>query len=111
MAKISKPTAIGDLQLLEKQGAISRVGDGVRLEYHLSDFTGEPINEPLNAMLDERLLRLIETHPGVQLSYLKSVVGKSLATVKRTVAVLIDAGKIEHRGSKKTGGYFRCAEK
>ena len=111
MAKISKPTAIGDLQLLEKQGAISRVGDGVRLEYHLSDFTGEPINEPLNAMLDERLLRLIETHPGVQLSYLKSVVGKSLATVKRTVAVLVAAGKIEHRGSKKTGGYFRCAEK
>ena len=106
MAKVSKPTAIGDLQILEKQGAIVRVGDGIRLEYRLSDFTVEPINEPINDGLDERLLKLVKTHPGAQLSYLKSVVGKSLATVKRTVAALVKAGKIEHRGSKKTGGYF-----
>ena len=106
MAKVSKPTAIGDLQTLEKQGAIVRVGDDIRLEYRLSDFTVEPINEPLNDSLDECLLKLVKTHPGAHLSYLKSVVGKSLATVKRAVATLIAAGKIEHCGSKKTGGYF-----
>jgi len=27
-------------------------------------------------------------------------------TVKRAVASLVSAGKIEHRGSKKTGGYY-----
>ena len=106
MAKVSKPTAIGDLQTLEKLGAIVRVGDGVRLEYGLTGFTVEPINEPLNGELDERLLKLAKTHPGVQLSYMKSVVGKSLATVKRAIAALVKAGLIEHRGSKKTGGYY-----
>ena len=106
MAKVSKPTAIGDLQTLEKLGAIVRVGDGIRLEYGLSGFTVEPINEPLNGELDERLLKLAKTHPGVQLSYMKSVVGKSLATVKRAIAALVKSGLIEHRGSKKTGGYY-----
>jgi Fic family protein len=106
MAKVSKPTAIGDLQTLEKLGAIVRVDDGIRLEYGLSGFTVELINEPLNGELDERLLKLAMTHPGVQLSYMKSVVGKSLATVKRAIAALVKAGLIEHRGSKKTGGYY-----
>jgi len=44
--------------------------------------------------------------PEVKLPYLKSVVGKSTATVERAVAALVKAGRIEHRGSKKTGGYF-----
>ena len=32
--------------------------------------------------------------------------GKGKATIERAVAALIAAGKIEHRGSKKTGGYY-----
>ena len=117
MAKVSKPTAIGDLQTLEKQGAIVRVGNDVRFEYQLSGFTVEPINEPLNDPIEginegikEWLLRLIARHPGARLPYLKSVVGKSLATVKRAVAALVKADKIEHRGSKKTGGYYLVEE-
>ena len=57
MAKRPKPTAIGDLQTLENRGAIVHVGDGIRLECRLADFTVEPINEPLNDGLDERLLK------------------------------------------------------
>ena len=106
MAKVSKPTAIADLQMLEKQGAVVRIGDDIRLEYRLSGFTVEPINEPLNGGLNEHLLKLVKTHPGVQLPYLKSVVGKSLATVKRFIAALVAEGLVEHRGSKKTGGYY-----
>jgi len=49
---------------------------------------------------------LIIRHPGVRIPYLKSVVGASTATVKRAIAALIAAGRIEHRGSKKTGRYF-----
>ena len=30
----------------------------------------------------------------------------SRATVERTIAALFSLGKIEHRGSKKTGGYY-----
>ena len=35
-----------------------------------------------------------------------SVVRESRATVKRVLSALIAEGKIEHRGSKKTGGYY-----
>ena len=41
----------------------------------------------------------------------KSVVGKSTATVERAIAALVKAGKIEHRGSKKTGGYYAVSGK
>ena len=41
-----------------------------------------------------------------ELAYLTSVVSQSRATVKRAVAALVKAGEIEHRGSKKTGGYY-----
>ena len=37
-------------------------------------------------------------------------VGKSKATVERALAALIAAGKVEHRGSKKTGGYYLVGE-
>jgi len=89
------------------EGNTLTLGDTMAvLEYGLTDFTVEPINEPLNGELDERLLKLAKTHPGAQLPYMKSVVGKSLATVKRAIAALVAAGLIEHRGSKKTGGYY-----
>jgi len=102
MAKVSKPTAIHDLEELQKIGAIVRVGAGMRLDYQLTDFTLEPLNEAI----EERILKLVATHPGTQLPYLKSVVGRSTATVKRAIAALVKAGRLEHRGSKKTGGYF-----
>ena len=41
-----------------------------------------------------------------QKGWSKATVTMSRATVKRAVATLVAAGKIEHRGSKKTGGYY-----
>ncbi len=58
----------------------------------------EPINEPINEG--------IKLEPGINKPGLIKKLGKSRATVKRAVAELIAAGKIEHRGSKKTGGYY-----
>ena len=87
-------------------GAVVAVNDGPQTRYQLncvfSDGAIEPLNEPLN----ERLVRLVATHPGTQLAYLASVVSQSRATVKRAVAALVKSGKVEHRGSKKTGGYY-----
>jgi len=125
MAKVSKPTATRDLAELEAQGAIVSEGLGgpvtrYRLRCSLCEPI-EPLNEPLNELIDgisdginephfdpinDRIARLIATHPGARLPYLKSVVGASAATVKRAVAALAKAGKVEHRGSKKTGGYY-----
>lgn len=108
-----KPTAIGDLQALERQCATVRVGDGMRLECRLSDFTVEPLNEPLNEPfwgfnegMKDWLVKLIERRHGVRLPYLRPVVGAGASTVRRTVAALAKAGGIEHRGGKKTGGCF-----
>ena len=69
----------------------------------------EPI-DGINDGINERLAKLIATHPGVRIPYLKSVVGASTATVERAVAALIAVGKIEHRGSKKAGGYYAVAK-
>ena len=106
MAKVSKRSAERDLAQLVVDGAVFAVNDGPQTRYQLncvfSDGAIEPLNEPLN----ERLVRLVATHPGTQLPYLASVVSQSRATVKRAVAALVKAGKIEHRGSKKTGGYY-----
>ena len=105
MAKVSKRSAERDLAALVARGAIVAVNDGPQTRYILNGVFLDGAIEPLNEPLNERLVRLITTHPGTQLAYLTSVVSQSRATVKRAIAALVAAGKIEHRGSKKTGGY------
>ena len=87
-------------------GAVVPVNGGPQTRYQLNVTTADGAIEPLNEPLNERLARLVASHPGTQLAYLTSVVSQSRATVKRAVAALVKAGRIEHRGSKKTGGYF-----
>lgn len=111
MTKVSKPTATRDLAELVSTGAILPIGAGATVRYKLNgSFSDEPI-EPLNEPLNDRLIKLIKTHPGVQILFLHSVVRVSRATVKRAIAALVREGKIEHRGSKKTGGYWILRER
>ena len=106
MTKVAKRTAERDLADLAAVGAVVAMNGGPQTRYQLNialaDGAIEPLNEPLNA----KLLRIVGTHPGTNLQYLTSAVTVSRATVKRAVAALVAAGKIEHRGSKKTGGYY-----
>ena len=118
MAKVSKPTATRDLGELAAQGAIVPEGlGGPETRYRLNTSLHEPIdplNEPIegiNEGINDWLVKLINRHPGVRLPYLKSVVGASTSTVERAVARLVAEGRIEHRGSKKTGGYFTVEER
>ena len=111
MAKVSKATATRDLAELVAQGAIIANGvGGPESRYRLNSLLCEPIdplNDTLNGPIEERVMKIILQHPGVQLAHLASVVSSvSKVTVKRTIAALIAAGKVEHRGSKKTGGYY-----
>lgn len=106
MAKVSKRSAERDLAELSASGAVVVINDGPQTRYLLNGVFSDGAIEPLNEPLNERLMRLIETHPGTQLVYLTSVVSQSRATVKRAIAALVKAGKIEHRGSRKTGGYY-----
>lgn len=113
MTKVSKPTATRDLEELVKIGAIIREGESVATRYRLDfrldepiDEPLEPLNEPLNEPLGDPLFETIKSQPGISRAELVVRAGKSRATVARAVAALIAEGKIEHRGSKKTGGYY-----
>ena len=54
----------------------------------------------------EAIFETIKSSPGVSLVALVKRSGKSRASVARIVSILKQAGAIEHRGSKKTGGYY-----
>ena len=59
-----------------------------------------PINVPINS----KVLKVIEQKPGVNREKLAEELQVDVKTIGRAVAVL--AGQVEHRGSKKTGGYY-----
>ena len=65
-----------------------------------------PINDPINDPIKIKVMGFISEEPGINREQLASRMGKSVETVKRAIAPLVAAGKIEHRGSKKTGGYY-----
>ena len=65
-----------------------------------------PQNEAINEAISERILWLVTVHPGRGVPFLKATAQASRATIMRALAALIAAGKVEHSGSKKTGGYF-----
>lgn len=71
---------------------------------------GEVKNEGLNEAINEVIKEAIKSTPGIKKPRLVTAVGKSKATVERALAALIAAGKVEHRGSKKTGGYHLVGE-
>lgn len=109
IGKVSKPTATRDLAELAKIQALIPVKRGNLTRYLLPVWPHEPhepINEPINQNLETRALRLIRNFPGKGIPFLMSSLTVSRATVKRALANLIEAKKIEHRGSKKTGGYW-----
>jgi len=49
---------------------------------------------------------MIRLQPGIQRKELIEQTSASVRTVARIVSELLSGGKIEHRGSKKTGGYW-----
>lgn len=118
MAKVSKPTATRDLEELAKTGAIVREGASVATRYRLNLTVCEPLSDPINDPIKDSehesrrdplrkaMAEAIRATPGLNREQLAVRFGKSAATVKRAIAALVRAGLVEHRGSKKTGGYY-----
>jgi predicted HTH transcriptional regulator len=71
-------------------------------EFFPTDFRNGAITNYHDVPINES----IKSSPGISLVGIAEKVGKSRATVARAVASLKKAGRIEHRGSKKTGGYY-----
>ena len=65
----------------------------------------EPI-DGINEGINDAILRLVRNHPGRGVPFFLASVKVSRATVERAVRALVRVGRIEHRGSRKTGGYF-----
>ena len=120
MAKVARRTAERDLADMAATGAIVPVNGGAQTRYLLAtaplDGEIDTINDTINAssadgtedmgVTQTRLLKLVALHPGKGVPFFKAALTVSRITVARAVAALVKAGKIEHRGSKKTGGYY-----
>ena len=65
-----------------------------------------PVNVPVNVpeRLAEAMIELISANPGINRIGLARILGVNVKTVGRHIAGL--AGKVEYRGSPKTGGYY-----
>lgn len=77
-----------------------------QMPYRKTGQKGEAINEAIN----EAIYEAIKSRSGINKPEIVLRVGKSKATVERALAALIADGKVEHRGSKKTGGYHLVGE-
>ena len=53
-----------------------------------------------------KVLDCIKAHPGLRVPGIEAETGIPAKSIERHVSVLIDKNLIEHRGSKKTGGYY-----
>ena len=105
MAGVSKPTATRDLAELAASGAIVPRGTGPQTRYILNHPAFEPI-EGIKEGINDAILRLVANHPGRGVPFYRATIKASRSTVERAVAALVAAGAVEHRGSRKTGGYW-----
>lgn len=110
MTKVSKPTATRDLAELVQAGVLLPEGVAGQMRYRLdfgcSESMDEPINDPINDPIKQAVFGLVRASPGLNRGQVAARLGKSEATAKRALAALVAAGKVEHRGSNKTGGYY-----
>ena len=106
LTKVSKPTATRDLADLVQCGALVPSGDGRNSRYDLNfNEPIVPINRFRNVPISEAVLKLVEETPGINRMRLAEAIGVDVKTIARSLDAL--AGQIKHRGSKKTGGYWR----
>ena len=76
---------------------------------HASDGLNDGLNDRLNDRLNDSVMttyNIISSNPGIQGKDIADISRKSIPTIDRHIAILIKEGLIEHRDSKKTGGYY-----
>ena len=66
----------------------------------------EPINEPITAPLEQRILEQLDANAALSQPALAKKLGVSLSTIKRTMKALTKAGYVHHEGSKKAGRWI-----
>lgn len=54
----------------------------------------------------KKTYRIIKDHPGLQRKRISELVGKSVPTIDRHIAILVREDLIEHLDSDRNGGYY-----
>ena len=79
--------------------------DEVALVLPIPNKTNDEANDRLNGSL-MATYTIVRSNPGIQRKDISDISGKSIPTIDRHIAILMKKGLIEHRDSKKTGGYY-----
>ena len=93
------------------------INEPIKVESEPINPQGEPINEPINALsepinepikteIQDCVFALIADNPGLNRPEIIKHLKKCRSTVSRALVKLCASGRIEHRGSNKTGGYY-----
>ena len=109
LCTINAPYAPSSVKATKSAGNLSVLHG--RVSEKVQPKSREGINEGLNEGIKFDVFRLILEKPGCRVPFLAKALSVSRATVERAVAALIIIGKIEHCGSKKTGGYYAVSGK
>ena len=72
----------------------------------LLNYKEQKVNDTLNDTLNDTILDIIRNNEGISATKIAELINKSHISTKRYVTVLKRQDVIEHRGSKKTGGYW-----
>ena len=76
----------------------SKVTDPKALKGH-----NEPLKEPIEEPLEEKIISILSKAPDSTYYSLAGELGISRSTVKRSIKILIESGRIERVGGKRYG--------
>jgi predicted transcriptional regulator len=111
LLKHSRPKMIGDGINASDDGinvVSDGLNDGIKHTVDGINLTSDGIKSKDGAV--KMLFEVFSLNPGRRVSELTALIDRSKPTVERYVQELKKSGKIEYRGSKKTGGYYAIAE-
>ena len=82
------------------------INDTIKQGCDTTNDTTNASNDTINDTIKQKLLDTINHCQGMKRSALAEAIHRSIPTIARLLAELEQEGKIEYRGSKKTGGYY-----
>jgi len=87
---------------------VTEIGRNDRVNGDVNSPVNSPVNGPVNTLSGslKEVYLIVFNNPGIKISQVAEIRGKSESTVKKQLTALRKMNLIEYRGSDKTGGYF-----
>ena len=106
---LSLPYTVGAGGINQESGGINQESGGINQESGGINQESGGIKYDTESQ-DEALFDIVSKHPGSKVEAIQLITGFACRSIERSLARLIESKKIEYRGSKKTGGYYRLEE-